>query len=440
MSKPLSLSKIIKRFQTTWQELPDHRHPSNNTCYRIADAAASAFSVFFMQSPSFLAHQRDMHQHKGRDNVATLFGVENIPSDNQIRNLLDPITPDHFHADFAWVIEELERSGQLASFQAYAGTYLIAFDGVVFHSSEKIHCENCTTRQDRSGVTHYYHSAIIPVMVKPVSAHVLSLPPECIVPQDGHEKQDCERAAVKRWLAHHQPRYQPHTVTYLGDDLYANQPLCQLIDQTYAQFFVFVCKPDSHRTLYEWLASLEGADGLETRQDRHWNGKHGEIWSYRLVNQVPLRAGDDPMMVNWFELTITHEETGKVIYHNAWVTNHLLSPENVSQLAVVGRARWKVENENINVLKTKGYNLNHNFGHGEAHLANVFFTLNLLAFLVHTTQHLVNEAYRLLRETLSVRRTFFNDLKALTRYMVFASWESLFAFMIEGLELDLPPP
>jgi hypothetical protein len=39
-----------------------------------------------MQSPSFLAHQRDMHQRKGRDNVGTLFGAENIPTDVQIRN------------------------------------------------------------------------------------------------------------------------------------------------------------------------------------------------------------------------------------------------------------------------------------------------------------------------------------------------------------------
>ena len=128
-----------------------------------------------------------MHQRKGKDNVATLFGVKKIPSDNQVRNLLDPITPDHFHADFAWVYHELEQNGRLSAFQDYQSTYLIAFDGVVFHSSEKIHCDNCTHRQDRSGTTHYYHSAIIPVMVKPDSPHVLSLPPECIVPQDGHE-------------------------------------------------------------------------------------------------------------------------------------------------------------------------------------------------------------------------------------------------------------
>ena len=54
--------------------------------------------------------------------------------------------------------------------------------------------------------------------------------------------------------------------------------------------------------------------------------------------------------------------------------------------------------------------------------------------------YFLGTAYRLLRDTLAVSRTFFNDLKALTRYMVFDSWQSLFEFMMEGLELELPPP
>ena len=256
------------------------------------------------------------------------------------------------------------------------------------------------------------------------------------MPQDGHEKQDCERAAVKRWLGHHHEQFEPQSVTFLGDDLYANQPLCHLIDQTYKQFFIFVCKPDSHATLYQWVDSLTGVAGLDTQQERVWNGQHGEIWSYRCVNQIPLRAGDEAMLVNWLELTITHEDTGEQLFHNAWITNHQVTLQNVALLAKRGRTRWKVENENINVLKTKGYNLEHNFGHGQHHLSNVFFSLNILAFLTHTAQHLLNKAYRLLRETLVVRRTFFNDLKSLTRYIIFDSWDALFAFMIDGLELS----
>ena len=131
MSNPLSPDKIMQHFQESWRKLPDYRQPNNNTKYEIVDAALAAYSVFFMQSPSFLAHQRDMQQRKGKDNAATLFGMSKIPSDNQIRNLLDPVTPDYFHADFIWMHQELEQGGSLAAFQAYKSTYLIPFDALL---------------------------------------------------------------------------------------------------------------------------------------------------------------------------------------------------------------------------------------------------------------------------------------------------------------------
>jgi hypothetical protein len=338
------------------------------------------------------------------------------------------------------VIDELAASGHLDSYRCPQATLMIAMDGVTYHSSTQIHCDCCQQRRDSQGKIHYYHSAITPVIVKPDCPHVLSLPPECIVPQDGHEKQDCERAASKRWLAQHSARFAPRSVTYLGDDLYANQPLCELIDLTHRQYFIFVCKPDSHLTLYQEVALLEKTGGVTTHQVRRWNGRHHELWTYRLATQVPLRSGSDALYVNWCELHITHAKSGDSIYHNAWVTNHSLSLHNVAEVSSMGRTRWKVENENINVLKNQGYHLEHNFGHGALYLANTLFTLNLLAFLVHTTLHIANDEYRLLRETLAVRRTFFHDFRALTRYLLFDSWQHLFDFMIDGLEIQHSPP
>ena len=99
--------------------------------------------------------------------------------------------------------------------------------------------------------------------MKPGQAQVLPLPPEFIVPQDGSEKQDCERVAAKRWLAQHHEYFDDYSVSYLGDDLYANQPLCQMIAETYHQFFVVVCKPESHTSLYEWVDFLDKSGGVE---------------------------------------------------------------------------------------------------------------------------------------------------------------------------------
>jgi len=168
---------------------------------------------------------------------------------------------------------------------------------------------------------------------------------------------------------------------------------------------------------------------------RRLNGRHYELWSYRLASQVRLRSGGDALYVKGCELHITHAQTGDSIYHNAWVTNHALSVANVAVVSSMGRTRWKVENENINVLKNQGYHLEHNFGHGALYLASTLFTLNLLAFLVHTTLHIANHEYRLLRKAIAVRRTFFHDFRALTRYLLFDNWQHLFDFMIDGLEI-----
>jgi hypothetical protein len=90
-------------------------------------------------------------------------------------------------------------------------------------------------------------------------------------------------------------------------------------------------------------------------------------------------------------LVITHEETGEILYRNEWVTSLNLDEVNSHDVVACGRARWKSENENNNVLKNHGYHLAHNFGHGKEHLATTLLTLNLLAFLLHTIAQVADE-------------------------------------------------
>jgi hypothetical protein len=439
MAPTLELQSILGFFREQWQSLPEHRQANNNMKYSLAEAALSALSVFFMQSPSFLAHQRALKKRKGRENVQTLFQVARLPSDNQLRNLLDGVAPSHFQAAYAWVHAELERTGQRQAFRGWADTYLLALDGVTYFASTRLSCPQCLTRHDSQGTKHYSHSAISPVLVKPGTSQVLPLPPEFITPQDGQDKQDCERAAAQRWLAQHHALFAPQRVTVLGDDLYANHPFCDRVANHYHQFFVCVAKPDSHTHLYSWISMLEKTSGLAQRQRRVWTGQWAEQWHYRWTTEVPLRASPDSLHVGWLELTITREDSGAVLYRNSWVTNHDLTEATVEAIAQVGRARWKVENESHNILKNHGYHLEHNFGHGRQHLAMVLFTLNVLAFLLHTVQELVSAPYRFLRQTLVTRYTFFDDLRALTRYFVFDSWHALWRFMLQELEVVIPP-
>ena len=415
-------------------QLPDCR-AGRNTQYRIADAAVGAFGIFFTQAPSFLEYQRRLQATTGCHNVQTLFGVTTIPCDNHIRTLLDPIVPSHFDAIFVEVFARLSAAHLFDSFRVLGDQLLVSLDGTTYFSSQALHCPHCLTRQLTNGHTLYDHPAITPVVVCPGRPQVIALPPEYIMPQDGHEKQDCEQVAGKRWLLKHAATFAPARVTLLGDALYSKQPFCALaLAQGYN--FILVCKPDSHPTLYERLAFWQANAGIATREDRRWHGRYAEVSSYRWCNDVLLLDGKEPLRVNWCEITVVHAKTGARLYHNSFITNHRLTADNVAAVTQAGRGRWKIENENNNVLKTKGYHIEHNFGHGQQYLAAVMLSLNLLAFLFHTVLEWRDDKYALLRQVLARRQTFFDDIRALTRYMIFDSWEHVLDFMLQGLDLQ----
>lgn len=255
VSNHLSFSHLLHKLCETLEQLPDHR-PGENTQYSLKDAGLAAFSVFYTQSPSFLAYQRTMRQTKGRSNAESLFGIEKIPCDNQIRNLLDPVDTVTLDQVYVEAMQGLEESGWLTQFRSFRNTLLIAMDGTWYFSSKRIYCDNCNYKTNPDGTKTYFHSAITPVIVKAGDSHVLPLEPEFIWPQDGHEKQDCEQEAAKRWINAHANQLAAWKVTILGDDLLSRQPFCELLLDKKLNY-ILVCKPDSHPELYRWIDFLD---------------------------------------------------------------------------------------------------------------------------------------------------------------------------------------
>lgn len=424
-----SFDDMVSCLKTLASEIPDKRTGKNLT-YSMEDTVLGAFSVFFTQSPSFLSFQKAMEESKGRSNAQTLFGMNQIPCDNHIRALLDEVSPSYVFPLFYSVFKDINQSGYLDLFRSINKNLLIALDGTQYFTSNTIHCKNCSISKHRNGTVTYSHSAITPVIVAPGNDKVIALEPEYITPQDGHKKQDCENTAAKRWIRNHGHQYRTHNVTVLGDDLYSKQPICEIILEEGFNF-ILVCKPDSHKTLYE---CLKGTEGIKTVVIRRWTGRRREIDTYRFINQIPLCDAVKDLDVNWCEITTTSED-GRVIYKNGFATNHEITEGNVNEIVMAGRSRWKIENENNNILKTKGYNLEHNFGHGKKYLSLLLLTFNLLAFLFHTVLHMFDNKYKMIRRELPSRKTFFDDIRALTRYICFEGWEDMMNFMIQGLEL-----
>jgi hypothetical protein len=430
-----ALATLLGSLRRCLEGFPDKRH-GLNVMYPMADIGMAAFSVFFMQSPSFLSHQRRLEAGHGRSNCESLFGLSKIPSDNHIRDMLDAATPELLNPMFAETVETLRRrEGGLDDFRRLGDRLLIALDGTEYHCSKSIHCRHCSHRlrgatKRKPGETEYFHTMLAASLVAPGHDKVIPLEPEFIVPQDGAEKQDCENAAAKRWLAAHGRRYAELGAVFLGDDLFSRQPLCEAVGEVGGSF-IFVCKPASHVLIQEYVTGVE----LPTLDVPVRRGKQRYTHRHRWLAEVPLRDGKDALTVNWLEIEILNAK-GHITYRNSFVTDLAVGPDTVVELAAAGRARWKIENETFNVLKNKGYNLEHSFGHGKQHLASILVSLNLLAFAMHTVCDIADQLWQKARQKLGPRYNFFSMLSSATALLIFPSWPDL----LQTLAFDKPAP
>ena len=106
----------------------DARQPSR-VRYALRDCYLSALAMFFVQDPSLLQFQRRFQQQVQTNNLSVTFGVDQLPSDSQFRDLLDrhdyaPILPC-----FAEWIARLQRAKWLQHYQLFGARYLITLDG-----------------------------------------------------------------------------------------------------------------------------------------------------------------------------------------------------------------------------------------------------------------------------------------------------------------------
>jgi hypothetical protein len=380
----------------------------------------SALAMMFFQDPSVLSFQRRMQDRMQSCNLKTMFGINNIPSDAVLRKTVDPIDTASINPCFSILFGHLQRGKQLLPYKLDSGHYLIALDGSQYFSSEKINCPSCLTYKGSKSKRRYSHQVLQAVMLNPTMRQVISLAPEMIIKSDGDTKNDCERSAGKRLIGKIRAEHPKLKIMVTCDGLYSNQPFIDVL-KDHGMSFVLVAKPTDHKLLFQWVEELDGLKGVEHMELADLKGRRHH---YRWVNQVPLNGTRNADQVNFFEYWLKVDQ--KTTYHNSWVTDQTVSKQNVVELVNAARARWKIENETFNTLKNQGYHLEHNFGHGEQHLSNNFFTLNLPAFYIHQILELSDRGYQYCRSKFSSRKEYWNNLRIIIRVMLFTDYNKHF--------------
>jgi hypothetical protein len=276
------LVSLLKELKEVCRTFPDAREGRSGNI-AVEDFGLSAFSMFFMQSESFLSYQRALEKGQKRSNCQTLFGIGKIPSDNYIRTMLDQADPALLQPCFDRLAAHLCKPEMRKAFQRLGGRTLVAWDGTEYFNSYKIGCPNCLTRKRSNGKTENYHTMLSATVVAPGHGKVVPLMPEFMAKQDGHEKQDCERAAVKRWFEKHGNRIKSLRPVYLGDDLFACHPVAKMVTDN-GDDFIFTCKEASHKTLFDFI---DGATP-EVREDKIRKRNVTETFRYKWIGDVPF--------------------------------------------------------------------------------------------------------------------------------------------------------
>ena len=185
------------------------------------------------------------------------------------------------------------------------------------------------------------------------------------------------------------------------------------------------------------MAAVAAAEGTEQSQTGQWtegSGARQRTYTYRLVRQVPL-ALESAVRVTYVEVW-EHTAKGKLLYHKSWITDLDVDAANVAVVVQIGRTRWKIENEQFHVHKNHGYDLTHNYGHGQQHLSMVFYLLIFLAYVTHVVLALGDRLYQRCRAQES-RRELWNALRTLVNAFLVTSWPALLAVYLD--EADPSP-
>jgi hypothetical protein len=170
--------------------------------------------------------------------------------------------------------------------------------------------------------------------------------------------------------------------------------------------------------------------------ERVKDGRQRFTHTYRWLGDVPLRDGADDMTVNWLMIEIRNPrrrgDLSQQLHHRS-----ARRRRHRRRIGDLRPARWRTENESFNTLKTKGYNLEHNFGHGQQHLSAVLAILKLLALAFHTVADLTYDLW--LQAKAGARSRFFERLRAITVFLVFPSWHSLLNTLAFAQPPSQPP-
>ena len=387
-----------------------------------------AFARFALTAPLLRAFDKE----RAAGNFATLYGIERVPCDTHMREILDPVCPEALRPVFKRVCPQGQRGKARESMAFLDGHSFLARDGTGDCSSTTMHGASCLPKVHRHGSVTYSQQMSGAAIGHPDVRAVMPLMPDALVPHDGTANNAGERHAAQRFGAQLRQDHPHLTFLIPEDSLRANAPH-RATRHDHALHSILGVTANDHALLCNQGLAAEHA-GRVTDEERH-DRAAGRVHRFRFVKHVPLNASHADGPVNVIEYW---ERGADRVHHLRGGTDWRVNQRTVHALRRGGRARWKIANETCNTLKNQGENYEHHEGHGMHNLAVVFATVMLLAFLGEQPPQLCWALVQAVWAQLGRKRLGWERRRALGYPYPRASMRALFEALFDGLETSRP--
>jgi hypothetical protein len=364
--------------------------------------------------------------------VPTIYGIQRVPCDTYMREILDPVSPQGLRPVFTSVLRQLQRGKALEPMTLLDGSSLLALDGTESFSSKTMHGASGVHRVPRNGSITSTHQMLGAAIVHPDQRAVMPLMPAPIVHRDGTATKDGARHAAKRFVAKLRQDH-PHLKCMVTEDsLRSHAPhIATLHDDDLPS--ILGGKEGDHASLCQQVQAAEHAERVT------WYARHdraaGLVHRLRFLHDVPLKASHVEVRVN----CSAYGEMGQdKVQHCSWITDLRVTIRHVLHLMRGGRVRWKIAKETCNILKNQGDHFEHTYGHGAQHRSVVVAVLRMLAFLVDQAQPLGWAWFRAGWRKLGSKRLLWERRRALFSTDALTSMRQLCEALLYGFKRSSP--
>lgn len=438
--KPLNKSHLIGQIWEVFNHIP---RPCGNSPFTVTDYLMTALAVFVLKFSSLWSFDNatrggsdgeTVDHRRVRRNLKKMLRINRVPSDSGLRRFLDLIDPERLRPAFTKLFAIRQRTNVLRErFVWEKGFYLLSIDGTGVHSSHNLQCPHCGTKEPSNGTTTYYHQTMGAALVHPDQSEVIPLAPEPILKEDGQEKNDGECTALQRMIHRYRQEHPYLKTVVLADSLHSNATIIKLVTSKNMSF-ILVAKAGNHAYLFDRFYALDETNQTERLE---YQDAKGVTHSYLWMNDQSLNQSNADIKVNFLSYQ-TIDSKGTVMTYS-WVTDWQIDAETAPEIARAGRSRWKIENT-FNSLKNRGYHLEHNFGHGEQHLATVFLFLTMLCLLVDQIEQLACRLYQKAWQRKKSLKDLWEDIRSNFLKFRLRSWHHLYELIYYGTRDVEPVP